>query len=78
MDVDCDGDHVDIYNGASTTSPPIKTLCGTTLPPGILSTGKKLIVKFVTDDETEQRGFQLTWQPRGKLIPLLNPEKTLS
>ena len=68
FDVDCDGDHVDIYNAASTRSPPPITLCGTTRPPVILSSGRNLLLKFVTDDESERSGFHLTWRPGGKII----------
>ncbi len=52
-----DSDRVIIYNGTTTTAPIIGTYSGSNLPSMITSTGKSMLVRFITNDSITSDGW---------------------
>ncbi|XP_068193293.1 tolloid-like protein 1 isoform X2 [Antennarius striatus] len=56
---DCMYDYVEVFDGNSEIFPSLGRFCGTVAPPQLISTSSILLIKFVTDSETEGMGFSL-------------------
>ena len=69
----CTFDRVEIYDGHNANSSLIGIFCGYELPPNILSTGTKLSVKFVPDDEVQKTGFAAFFNREGIYIWFMIP-----
>lgn len=59
----CAYDYVEVHDGDSLNSDLIGRFCGNRIPEQILSSGKTLTVKFVSDSDVNRAGFQLTLKP---------------
>jgi hypothetical protein len=55
-------DLVNIYDGATTSSPLLGTYSGSLLPPDISSTGGKMLVTFISNSATTSQGFLAEYQ----------------
>ena len=55
-----------IYDGSDHTADRLDTLCGTTLPTPIESTGNTLFMFFLTDKDVTLNGFKLQYESIGK------------
>ncbi|CAH1176432.1 unnamed protein product [Phaedon cochleariae] len=53
----CVYDYVEIRDGVTLTSPIIKVHCGHKIPPDVISTSNKMLVKFVSDGSVQKGGF---------------------
>jgi cubilin len=62
----CDRDYVAIYDGYSTSSPQIKTLCGNVPSTQFRSTGPFLTVVFHSDGTIGDKGFRLQYNSQEK------------
>jgi hypothetical protein len=76
-------DFVTIYDGESTSDSVLGAFSGNTLPPQIISTGKKVLVRFTTNGSNNAEGWLLTFN--GKLttycygmVELNTPQGTIS
>lgn len=75
-DDSCLFDKVRVYDGKSTHSPKLATLCGTSKPDLIRSTGINMLVVFSSDYMTENRGFMADIKFIRKIDPIrLRKEK---
>ncbi|XP_030569623.1 cubilin homolog [Drosophila novamexicana] len=62
---DCSADFVQLHDGSSLTARLIGRFCGSGLPLGngsVVSTQEQLFFWFRSDNETQARGFNLTWK----------------
>ena len=57
----CSNDNVTVFDGPSTTSPPLGAFCGTTMG-STSSTSDVVLVQFMTNMEVNKKGFQLRWE----------------
>ena len=71
----CQYDFVEMRDGGTTNSPLIQTVCGTTLPSTLKSTGNVMFVRFRTDNSVPRAGFKAQYQI-GKIC-LVSPMKLL-
>ena len=55
------GDKLEVYDGDALTSPLLASYTGSSIPPSLISSGKKLMVRLVTDAGETQR-FQAAYQ----------------
>ncbi|XP_046563062.1 cubilin-like [Haliotis rubra] len=55
-------DSLKIYDGGSSTSPHLKTLCGQVKGYRLQSTGNVMTLVFTTDDSNNGRGFNVSYQ----------------
>uniref|UniRef100_H2ZEW6 CUB domain-containing protein n=1 Tax=Ciona savignyi TaxID=51511 RepID=H2ZEW6_CIOSA len=53
----CAYDNVQIYNGPSTSHPPLGTFCGPFRPNLVVSTSNRILLTFKSDDSTQKTGF---------------------
>jgi len=60
-DSGCSYDYVKLYNGASSSAPLAKTLCGISYPPTWTSSSNHVYVRFQTDDSEGGHGFNITY-----------------
>ena len=64
-------DSVNIYDGDTKTSPKLGSFCGAAVPGLIESTGKYLMVEFLSDVSIKKPGFAATYtaisQDEGRL-----------
>lgn len=61
--VDCNYDHLVIYDGEDFSADPLTArLCGDTLPDQLTSSSNSMFINFVTDTSVTQEGFQATYQ----------------
>ncbi|XP_039999523.1 neuropilin-1a-like isoform X2 [Xiphias gladius] len=58
----CKYDHVEVYNGGDELSPLLGRFCGNVAPSPIVSGGNRLLIKFVSDNETQEAGFSLRYE----------------
>ncbi|XP_017863563.1 PREDICTED: cubilin homolog [Drosophila arizonae] len=61
---DCSADFLQLHDGSSLTARQIGRFCGTRLPLGdgrVVTTQEQLFLWFRSDNETQARGFNLTW-----------------
>ena len=58
---DCTFDKIEVHNGPEIGSPLLATICGTNLPPLLVSHGNELTINFITDSNKEAKGFRLTY-----------------
>lgn len=57
------GDKLEVYDGDALTSPLLASYTGSSIPPSLISSGKKLMVRLVTDAAGENgEGFQAAYQ----------------
>ncbi|XP_038146705.1 neuropilin-1a-like isoform X2 [Cyprinodon tularosa] len=61
-DRDCKYDYLEVYNGGHETSPMLGKFCGKIAPSPIISSGKQLLIKFVSDYETHGAGFSVRYE----------------
>ena len=66
----CIYDHVTLYDGPDTLSPPIGIYCGSALPPDVETSGNGLTVQLFSDQNSTGRGFDMRWST-GELPPLV-------
>ena len=60
-------DSLTIYDGGSITSPMMGKYCGGLIPPSHISSGKKILVCFETDNYNgNENGFKMEYNPTGK------------
>ena len=59
-------DFVSVYDGGSVSSPLIRKMSGSSLPPPIISSSNNLYVKFSSDGSNTYDGFEAVY--RGKAI----------
>ncbi len=57
-----DSDRVIVYNGSSIASPVLGTFSGSTLPSIITTTGKSLLVRFITNDSIADEGWLASYE----------------
>lgn len=55
-------DAVEVYDGASTSSPLLGVFSGTTLPPILVSSSGSMLVRFYSDNATTSQGWTATYQ----------------
>ena len=67
----CQFDYVQIYDGRTKSSRMIGQYCGSVNPVAVRSSGRFLLVVFVSDSRTVGKGFNATWG-------LLEPSKFLN
>ena len=61
----CEGDYVQVSDGAGILSPNISILCGQNISPVILSTRRSVLVQLVQTSQTRTISFQLNWRQNG-------------
>ncbi|KAF7653596.1 hypothetical protein LDENG_00080800 [Lucifuga dentata] len=61
-DRDCKYDYVEVLNGGDEHSPTLGKYCGKIAPSPIISSGNKLLIKFVSDYETHGAGFSVRYE----------------
>ena len=54
-----------IYDGKNSSAPLLNKLCGTTIPTSILTSGKSLYMRFVSDSSGVGNGFRALYQTVG-------------
>ena len=54
-------DYVTVQNGELTTSPILKTLCGSSVPVYVYSTGNLMKITLKSANNIRQAGFSATW-----------------
>lgn len=59
--VNCTADSVLVLNGDTDNSPVIGRYCGTTLPLPITSSGRDMVVKFISNDQIQRHGFTASY-----------------
>lgn len=59
----CAYDYIEVRDGDNLDSDLIGRYCGNRIPEQILSSGKSLTVKFVSDSDVNRGGFQLSLKP---------------
>ena len=59
---DCAKDFVKVYDGLSTRSRLIETLCGSKKGAVVSSTNRYIFVHFRSDESNTRRGFRFTWK----------------
>ena len=57
-------DHVNVYDGGSSSSPLIGKFHGSSLPGAVTSSHNKLFVRFSTDGGTVRSGFAASYHGR--------------
>ncbi len=77
------GDEVTVYDGADASAPLLGTFTGNVLPPGVISTGNRMFVRFQSDDADTAAGFFASYraqQPQwcSGLTTFTEPTGTLS
>ncbi len=71
----CNYDVLAIRDGDVPTAPSLGRFCGTKVDSQVTSSGNSILLEFVSDYETNARGFRLFWRAERSLIPT-TPEKT--
>ena len=66
-----DYDHLDVYDGPSSSSTKIATLSGSSIPLDIESSGNSLYLTFETDGSIPSRGFEIHYLEKGNTTVLL-------
>ncbi|XP_071348525.1 cubilin-like isoform X22 [Trachinotus anak] len=61
-DRDCKRDYVEVYNGGNQLSPLLGRFCGKIAPSPIISSSNQLLIKFVSDNETQEAGFSVRYE----------------
>ena len=61
-DGDCAKDFVKVYDGLSTRSRLLVTLCGSKKGAMVSSTNRYIFVHFRSDESNTRKGFKLTWK----------------
>uniref|UniRef100_A0A7N9AX82 Neuropilin n=1 Tax=Mastacembelus armatus TaxID=205130 RepID=A0A7N9AX82_9TELE len=61
-DRDCKYDYVEVFNGEDEHSPTLGKFCGKIAPSPIISSGRQLVIKFVSDYETHGAGFSVRYE----------------
>uniref|UniRef100_UPI00358F0658 procollagen C-endopeptidase enhancer 2 n=1 Tax=Myxine glutinosa TaxID=7769 RepID=UPI00358F0658 len=57
MNARCMYDYVSVFNGRAQDAQRLGKFCGTFRPGALVSTSNEIVVKMVTDDSTDNRGF---------------------
>ncbi|XP_019623419.1 PREDICTED: dorsal-ventral patterning tolloid-like protein 1 [Branchiostoma belcheri] len=57
----CGYDVLKVYDGGDTSSPLVATLCGSTTPSPITSSGDRLMIEFATDPAVNGQGFVIQY-----------------
>ena len=64
-----DTDYVVVYDGGSDRADSIGSYYGDHQPPSLIeSTGNRLFVQFVSNKDSQEEGFQATFQVKGELV----------
>jgi len=58
----CEYDSVTIYDGSDDTAPLLRTLCGSSRPADVTSSGNVVSVYFSSDDTIASSGFRLQYR----------------
>lgn len=53
---------MEVYNGGDELSPMVGKFCGKIAPSPIISSGRQLLIKFVSDYETHGAGFSVRYE----------------
>jgi len=61
----CSQDYVAIYDGTNTSAPLLTKKCGSTIPPSILTSGRNLYLRFVSDSSGVGNGFRAVYRTVG-------------
>ena len=67
-------DFITIYNGDNTSAPVLGTFSGSTLPPVLVSTGSKMLIRFTTDDQNNDFGWTIAYT---SIVAGLETEKNI-
>ncbi|KAG9278223.1 neuropilin-1a-like isoform X1 [Astyanax mexicanus] len=59
---ECKYDYVEVYDGDSEEALMVGKFCGKISPPALLSTGNSLLIKFISDYETNGAGFSIRYE----------------
>jgi hypothetical protein len=70
LNTESDNDVVTIYDGESTSDPVLGIFSGNTIPQPVVSSGKKVLVRFTSDGTLNADGWLLTFN--GKLTTFCN------
>jgi len=54
---DCGYDYVQVFSGYDDEGPTYGTFCGNSIPPEIISVDEALLLRFVSDDTINSKGF---------------------
>lgn len=65
FDLENNWDYLLVYDGATTISPLIATLTGSSIPSNITSTGGSLLIEFRSDCATPKAGWKSAWTSNG-------------
>ena len=65
FDIENNWDYLFIYDGATTNSPLLATLTGSSIPSNITSTGGSMLIEFRSDCATSNPGWELSWTSNG-------------
>ena len=57
---ECTYDHVEVYDGSSTTSRHLGMFCGTKKPQAVYATGNQMFLVFYSDASVQRKGFHAT------------------
>ena len=63
-------DHVQVYDGNSSSSPLLGEFYGTTLPPTIISSSNQLHITFTSDDHDTKTGFSASYKGSSFLLTI--------
>lgn len=65
FDLENNWDYMFVYDGATTSSPVLATLTGSSIPSSITSTGGSMLIEFRSDCATTKPGWELSWSSNG-------------
>ena len=61
FDLETRNDKVRVYDGNDTTAPLLHTFSGISRPSDVISSGNTVFVSFVTNSDTTEDGFKITY-----------------
>ncbi|KAG9476560.1 hypothetical protein GDO78_003221 [Eleutherodactylus coqui] len=57
----CTADYVEILGGDNSGAPSLGRLCGTVIPPPVTSLGNALVLRFVSNNDVNMKGFHASY-----------------
>jgi len=65
----CSNDYLEVRDGLSAISTPIGRFCGQSFPTSIESTGREMLITFISNEQITRGGFRAQyWARIGKLL----------